>query len=195
MVKTNHMLLANAVLKTYGGFRHPRFEKAFVCGSISPDCNPLTYFKGSIEYNFLHGHNYVNARRWMFRAIRRLQRHSHWTLWDYYTLGKITHYLGDAFIYPHNEHYPHGPVGHRLYEVEFRGAFKRYMADNPPVVCLGKPQLVEAIKTLHAQYMESSSVVQRDMGYIVKAVSMVMASCRPDGQPPLLEQVKVMEVA
>lgn len=179
MVKTNHMLLAKALIQAQGGFDTKRFEKAFIYGSISPDCNPFTYFQGSIEHRFLHGHNYVNARRWVFRSIERLQQRTKWTAWDYYTLGKITHYLADAFVYPHNEHYPFGPVEHRLYEVEFRSLFKRYMAQTPLCACEPCANLIQSIMRLHYQYTSMASGLVQDMDYIVKTNLMVMASCLP----------------
>lgn len=195
MVKKNHIQLANALLEACGGLANRRHEWAFIYGSISPDCNPLTYFKGSIDYNFLHGHNYVNARRWMFRAIRRLQGRTHWTLWDYYTLGKVTHYLGDAFIFPHNEHYPHGPVGHRCYEVKFRSLFKVYVKDHPPLPCKRIEGAVEAVTKLHCRYMAEASTVTRDMDYIIQSAMLVMTACLPKANPAMAMGAGFMEAA
>lgn len=195
MVKKNHLQLSNALLCAQGGLDSRGFEWAFLFGSIAPDCNPLSYFKGSLEYNFLHGHNYVNARRWVFRAIRRLQKRKHWTLWDYYTLGKITHYLGDAFIYPHNEHYPHGPVGHRQYEVKFRSLFKTYVQDHPPIICQRLDQAVEGVMKLHHQYMSQASTVARDMDYIIQSAMMVMTACLPKAEATMAKPQLIVEVA
>lgn len=179
MVKTNHMLLAKALLQAQGGFSASRFETAFLYGSISPDCNPFTYFRGSIEHRFLHGHNYVNARRWVFKALERLQRRTTWNTWDYYTLGKITHYLADAFVYPHNENYPYGPVEHRMYEVAFRSQFKVYMGEHQLEAAAPSANVIQSIMRLHYQYEQVASELVRDMDYIIKTNLMVMASCLP----------------
>ena len=111
MQKRSHRLLASALLSSQQGFHAKRFELAFLFGSFQPDCNPLTYLKGSWRGQKLRGHNFSNSQLYIYTRIHRLQRRTHWTMWQYYTLGKLTHYLADAFTYPHNDHFrqPDGP--------------------------------------------------------------------------------------
>ena len=47
MQKRSHKLLASTLLENEHGFRARRYELAFLFGSFQPDCNPLTYLKGS----------------------------------------------------------------------------------------------------------------------------------------------------
>ena len=103
MQKRSHKLLAATLLENVQGFQARRFELAFLFGSFQPDCNPLTYLKGSLRAYKFRGHNYSNSQRYIYSRISRLQRRERWTMWQYYTLGKLTHYLADAFTYPHNE--------------------------------------------------------------------------------------------
>ena len=106
MQKRSHKLLAATLLENTQGFQARRFELAFLFGSFQPDCNPLTYLKGSLRAYKFRGHNYSNSQHYIYSRISRLQRRQRWTIWQYYTLGKLTHYLADAFTYPHNENYP-----------------------------------------------------------------------------------------
>ena len=49
MQKRSHKLLAATLLENTQGFQARRFELAFLFGSFQPDCNPLTYLKGSLR--------------------------------------------------------------------------------------------------------------------------------------------------
>ena len=90
MQKRTHTLLAQTLLRSETGFPARRFELAFLFGSFQPDVNPLSYLKGSLRYNKLKGHNYVNSRAYINAKILKLQRRRRWTMWQYYTLGKLT---------------------------------------------------------------------------------------------------------
>lgn len=113
------------LLESEHGFRAKRYELAFLFGSFQPDCNPLTYLKGSRRARKLRGHNFTNSRLYIESHIKLLQARTRWNIWQYYTLGKLTHYLADAFTYPHNEHYPESLIAHRQYEADLR----QYLAD------------------------------------------------------------------
>ena len=93
-----------------------RYVQAFLIGCIEPDRNPVTYLKGSIRHQWLRGHNYRNARRFMRRISVRLENKDSWNLYDYYTLGKLIHYTTDAFTYAHNDTFPTALTEHREYE-------------------------------------------------------------------------------
>ena len=87
MQKRSHRLLASALLESCSGFSARRYEAAFLFGSFQPDCNPLSYLKGSRTARFLRGHNYDNSRAYLFSHIARLQARQYWTVWHYFTLG------------------------------------------------------------------------------------------------------------
>ena len=118
--KRSHALLASALLRSECGFTARRFRWAFLFGSFEPDCNPLSYIKGSRRGKKLMGHNFSNSQAFIHRRIRRLQDRDHWTVWQYYTLGKLTHYLADAFTFPHNDTYADSLMAHRRYEHDLR---------------------------------------------------------------------------
>ena len=129
MQKRSHKLLAATLLENTQGFQARRFELAFLFGSFQPDCNPLTYLKGSLRAYKFRGHNYSNSQHYIYSRISRLQRRQRWTIWQYYTLGKLTHYLADAFTYPHNENYPDSMLCHHQYETDLRAYLEEYQED------------------------------------------------------------------
>ena len=74
MQKRSHKLLASTLLKNQHGFAARRFELAFLFGSFQPDCNPLTYLKGSLRAYKFRGHNYSNSSHYIAAHIARLRR-------------------------------------------------------------------------------------------------------------------------
>ena len=180
MQKRSHTLLASALLRSHEGFGARRFELAFLFGSFQPDCNPLSYLKGSLRARKFGGHNYTNSRDYIIAHIERLQqRHKSWTMWQYYTLGKLTHYLADAFTYPHNENFPDTLLGHHRYETNLRLYFSGYMAHRMPRRLNTCQELTAALEELHRQYMEARSTMGRDSRYILRAAELLMAGCLP----------------
>lgn len=179
MKKRSHKLLASALLQSQHGFSARRYELAFLFGSFQPDCNPLTYLKGSRRAYKLRGHNYSNSQPFIAKRIARLQRRSSWSIWQYYTLGKLTHYLADAFTYPHNENYPESLIAHRQYEDDLRAYLAEYLQNRK----LRRQQLctdlVTALEELHRQYMAAQADIQRDAQYILRATALLMAGCQP----------------
>ena len=180
MQKRSHTLLASALLRSQEGFDARRFELAFLFGSFQPDCNPFSYLKGSLRARKFGGHNYTNSHDYIIAHIERLQRRrTAWTMWQYYTLGKLTHYLADAFTYPHNETYPDSLMAHRQYEDELRMYLAEYLQQRTLRSQQFREDLEAAISELHRQYLESRGDLQRDVQYILQATAMLMAGCCP----------------
>ena len=179
MQKRSHKLLAQALIDSYNGFQKRRCELAFLFGSFEPDCNPLSYIKGSRRGKKLMGHNFSNSQAFIHRRIRRLQNREHWTMWQYYTLGKLTHYLADAFTFPHNDTYADSLMAHRRYEHDLRLYLSRHLEGQflRPARATADPSA--AIDRLHHQYLRSGSDWQRDMRYILQANRLLLACLLP----------------
>ena len=179
MQKRSHRLLAQALLQGRSGFSAKRYEAAFLFGSFQPDCNPLSYLKGSFRAHALQGHHYENSHRYLYSRITRLQQRKRWTIWQYYTLGKLTHYLADAFTYPHNSTYSESLMAHRRYEARLR----LYLEQQLEKYALGREErredLTAALMKLHERYLTRSSDLRRDAVYICKANALLLASCLP----------------
>lgn len=179
MQKRSHKLLASALLRSQQGFCAKRFEFAFLFGSFQPDCNPLTYLKGTRKGHKFQGHNFCSSQPYINSHIQKLQQRSHWTIWQYYTLGKLTHYLADAFTYPHNENYPDSLLDHRRYEDQLRQYLSEYLSHGEVLKQQLRQDLTASIDRLHRQYMESKASFDRDIRYILEATGLLMAGCVP----------------
>ena len=180
MQKRSHKLLATTLLNDANGFRSRRFELAFLFGSFQPDCNPLSYLKGSLRVQKFRGHNFRNSQCYINRHIDRLQRRACWSMWQYYTLGKLTHYLADAYTYPHNENYPDSLLEHRRYEDALREYLAVYLRERALCpVKLDGASLSASLQRLHDQYMESVADLRRDAQYILEATQLLMRGCLP----------------
>ena len=180
MQKHSHLQLAKALLNTYGGFSARRYDYAFLFGSFQPDCNPLSYLKGSLRCKTFGGHTYGNNRAFIEKRIHRLRRRDHWLLWQYYTLGKLSHYLSDAFTLPHNPHFPGRGWDHHVYETELRHRLDHLLTEKQPVERVPLADLPGEIHRLHEQYLsEEEFGVDTDLRYIFHANELLMASCRP----------------
>ena len=180
MQKRSHKLLAATLLENVQGFQARRFELAFLFGSFQPDCNPLTYLKGSLRAHKFRGHNYANSQRYIYSRIIRLQRRRRWTMWQYYTLGKLTHYLADAFTYPHNENYPDSMLCHHQYETDLRAYLEKYLADREVRRENARRDVTLTLRRLHRQYMDGVADMRKDVQFILKATSLLMAGCLPE---------------
>lgn len=180
MQKRSHKLLASTLLSAQDGFSARRFELAFLFGSFQPDCNPLTYLKGSRRARKLRGHNYSNSQPYIASRIAKLQNRQRWTMWQYYTLGKLTHYLADAFTYPHNDHFQDSLMDHHRYETDLRRYLEGYLSQRKLELETVHRDLTDAIADLHRQYVEAKSGgLGVDAGYITAATALLVSGCLP----------------
>ena len=175
----SHRCLGKYLVQHYMSDTPERYVKAFLLGCIEPDRNPATYLKGSIRCQWLRGHNYRNARRFMRAISARLEKKEKLGLFDYYTLGKLTHYVADAFTFPHNDHWPDSLASHHVYETQLR----LYLAEHLPEYSFpdhsaDSLDLIAALEALHQQYLESrDSDFGRDTRYIIEATGLLMRCC------------------
>lgn len=183
MHKRSHTLLARTLMEQMAGFDKRRFALAFLFGSFQPDCNPLSYLKGSRRGTPLMGHNFSNSQRYVCRRIHRLQNKRRWNIWQYYTLGKLTHYLADAFTFPHNETYTESLQAHRRYEAQLRHQLAAHIAQHRHRHLSAGQELTAALLALHRQYLSATSYLQRDMDYILEATSLLVSSLLPQPIP------------
>ena len=70
----SHTELGNYLIRQYMPDIPSHYKSAFLLGCVQPDRNPATYLKGSLRYQWLRGHNYLNARRFMTRLSLRLEK-------------------------------------------------------------------------------------------------------------------------
>ena len=101
MQASSHLELAYQLLRLFPGIQ-PVERAAFLFGSVEPDLNALTYLKGIAHGMGLHGHNYAQVLPRIVRLSALLKDRQAWRVLDYYRMGKLVHYVADAFTLPHN---------------------------------------------------------------------------------------------
>ncbi len=180
MQKRSHALLAGALMRREGGFSNRAYELAFLFGSIQPDLNPFSYLKGSLRGKKLGGHTYGNNDRYIARRARRLRRREHWHIWHYYTMGKLTHYVADAFTWPHNPSFPGRGWDHHRYETALRTRLEETLSERSPALRPCRCTFPEALDRLHRYYLAEtkSGGLDRDIRFILSACELLMGSCR-----------------
>lgn len=171
----SHICLGHYLIRHYMPHISKTQARAFLLGCIEPDRNPATYLKGSLRCQWLRGHNYDNARRFMRRISARLERKEAWNLFDYYTLGKLIHYTTDAFTYAHNASFPKDLDLHMDYEVRLQDHFLEYMACDPQVDVNLAESIMEAITRCHLKYSSQAANIRRDSRYALQACCCVLA--------------------
>lgn len=175
----SHRSLGRYLADKYMTDTPKRYVRAFQLGCIEPDRNPITYFKGSIRSQWLRGHNYGNAKRYMFRIARRLERKDQLNLLDYYTLGKLIHYTTDAFTYAHNKEFATSLGDHMEYETALQHHFLAYMQTNPKVRAEDAGSVMDAIRIYHREYIQKPANIHTDTKYALKACCCVLALLTP----------------
>lgn len=171
----SHISLGQYLMDRYLPELPSRYRRAFLLGCIEPDRNPATYLKGSLRCQWLRGHNYRNARRFMRRISVRLERKEFLNLFDYYTLGKLIHYTADAFTYAHNESFPEKLSDHREYEVRLQDHFLSYLQQNPQVDIRLARTIMEGIGSYHREYTSEDTDIHRDSRFALQACCCVLA--------------------
>lgn len=170
----SHRCLGRYLAGNYMSEVPKRHVRAFLIGCIEPDRNPATYLKGSIRCQWLRGHNYGNAKRYMTRISRRLERRAHLNMLDYYTLGKLIHYTTDAFTYAHNEAFTANLTDHMEYEVALQNHFLEYMETEPEVRTNGAGSAMELIRRYHSEYIRRPADIHTDTKYVLKVCCCVL---------------------
>lgn len=171
----SHQFLGRYLVQNYMSDAPKRYTRAFLLGCIEPDRNPATYLKGSIRSQWLRGHNYGNAKRYMYRISRRLERKERLHLLDYYTLGKLIHYTTDAFTYAHNEEFSTDLGDHMEYEKALQNHFLEYLRTDPPVDTASARSVMDAIRRYHFEYIRRDVDIQTDAKYALMACCCVLA--------------------
>ena len=174
MKAKSHQSLGRYLSEKYMAQHPQRYIQAFHLGCTQPDKNPITYLKGSIRHQWLRGHNWRNAKRYMTRLSHRLERRNKLTLLDYYALGKLIHYTVDAFTWAHNDCFPSGIHDHRCYETHLQHYFLAYLQNDSQPADMAFSHVMDAIAAYHAEYAKIPANVHTDSKYCVLVTSHIL---------------------
>lgn len=175
METRSHVLLGKYLLNQIPDFDSAIYQKVFISGCIEPDLNMFSYLRGSLKFQKFRGHNYNSSSNYTVHVLEKLQGKSHWSLKDCYRLGKLMHYLSDAFTYPHNDSFTGTLWEHRVYEARLHSCFAAYLKQCGKENTKDYPEDVgKYISEFHRQYMKTSADMNNDAKFITQVTSRVM---------------------
>lgn len=152
-------------------------KNAFTFGCVQPDYNKLSYLKGFSARRNLKGHTYNSSSSYISETAEKLQNKGNWTLWDYYRLGKVMHYLSDSFTYPHNEDFCGTFAEHREHEAQLHLLYADCLEQYDVESSKDYPENIgEYVAVYHRQYMFSAGDVNTDAEFITRAANQVMGA-------------------
>ena len=141
-------------------------RKAFLFGCIEPDCMMFTYLRGFSKGTGLQGHCWGNIRSCISSLIDLCDAKT--GVLAAFRLGRLCHYIVDAFTYPHNADFNKSLSEHMAYEDDLT----IYLEDNisnlrfSPMVSGFSFRWIEA---LHDRYMAEKPSMSRDAYYALYA--------------------------
>lgn len=143
---------------------------------MEPDYILPSYLYGFFTRPF-YGHDYENRRRWLQKRLRSKKFTG--SAYGCFKMGRLVHFLCDAFTHVHN--YPfHGSVrSHGAYERKLNECMKSYldsgggMGGDLPDVC--------DLETLHKCYMSGEASPKKDCRFIAFATSFVVKAAADSG--------------
>ena len=167
METKNHLDLAHSLMAE-DWFRAGRLGRVlFALGSIYPDINLLTYFRG---------HTYAGAQRIIARSLRQLAGRGDFSPLDYWRLGVLLHYVADMFTSSHCHRFTGGLWAHRQYEKLLRGRFRAHLSKLPRLrlklpPARSRPRLrhrdpVAYLRRRYSEYLAQLPHPGRDCAYI-----------------------------
>ncbi len=189
MQASTHLRLAQHCLQSLS-HSGPIRQLAFLFGSIEPDINLLSYFKGANHGTGLHGHNYTQALLRIDRLSQQLHTKTHWGIQEYYRLGKLTHYAADAFTFPHNRRFHGSMRAHIRYEADldacFQDRLQREKTSMPPYLPMQKADFPSLLRWRHQLYEQTEMGLKKDTIYILEIVQAAMDIFVPVDTPAYL---------
>lgn len=186
-VKTiDHKILGKLLVHIYFEHQDKMERNLFILGCVFPDINPFTYIKGSIKYQILQGHNYLNAQNSVKRYMNKLTVSAFDSPWNYYDLGKLIHYITDAFTFPHNIQFRNSIKAHleyenRLHKILIKKVTTGYFQEREFEECT-KSTLFDFFVGTHQEYIGKRRCVEDDLIYIEKILVMTMISIMNRGE-------------
>lgn len=178
MRKKSHVSLALYLLDSIDSELLDQHKKAFVMGSILPDCKPsFVTTRHNIEETFDLVMEYIDKLTENVDEFKRIS-----TAYCR-KLGEVTHYVADYFTYPHNDIFEGNIKSHCVYEKELKYALNEYIQGDDIVVNRNvvntfnsASDLCDYVKKMHRQYIASEEKnIYSDCRYIVSLCYVVVA--------------------
>lgn len=128
MRTADHRRLGQYLLREIEEYKNlPLLHKiSFIWGNIEPDINYVTYLKGFSENKKFQGHNSQNGMKHIKKLTEKIEGKP-LNVITCYRAGKITHYIADAFTFPHNDGFTGNIKNHMSYERRLHCKFSQYL--------------------------------------------------------------------
>ena len=164
MRKKSHVSLSLYLIKNIDNPLLSDHKKAFVMGSILPDCKPsFVTTKHNIEETFEMVTAFISKLTVDSDDFKKIST-------SYCRkLGEVTHYLADYFTFPHNGEFDGNMKDHCMYEKYLKYALKDYI-HSEEVYINSQIASIDSNKD-----MGSSESIRRDCKYIVTMTHIVTA--------------------
>lgn len=177
MRKKSHVSLSIYLLDNVDSELLDNHRKAFIVGSILPDCKPsFVTTKHNMEQTFDMVCEFISkltVDSWEFKKISTAYCRK---------LGEVTHYLADYFTFPHNAVFTGNIREHCMYEKELKFALRQYIqsgevyVNSSVVKRFSTPaELCDYVQQIHKQYLSCNKTVESDCRYIVALCHVVVA--------------------
>ncbi|MDO4555629.1 MAG: zinc dependent phospholipase C family protein [Lachnospiraceae bacterium] len=175
MQTRDHKMLAIYLITQLGINDIPDiYEDMFIIGNTEPDINLFTYLHGLGRKKKIRGHNYENIRPIMNKMFQRLSEKEDFGLWDYYYLGKLMHYVADAFTFPHNQVFEGTLKKHREYEKELHITITNILQKHEwRKENTKRRSRFRDIELLHERYLKTAGSIENDCCYILQAAELM----------------------
>lgn len=180
MQTSSHLRLSHILSASYLTHVPLLCRSAFLFGCIEPDYNFTTYLRGCLRTGTPQGHNFPLSCPVMEKLCCSLSNGLTHAL-DFYRLGKLIHYVEDAFTYPHNTHF----TGNLSDHIRYEQALDLYLASASfPALpaCSFQQDPMDCILTWHQRYLAASPGMETDSFYAFSAVSRLLLLFLPDQQ-------------
>ncbi len=175
MQTRDHKMLAELLADEMGQRVPYLYKKALILGSIEPDRNPFTYLHGFTRGEKFHGHNYENILLIMKKLFNSVQKEKSLGFRKYYRLGKLIHYVADAFTFPHNKEFCGNLREHCRYESVLHVQFYDILQKQKMTGTTGKGiGSFRHIEVLHKEYLKKAGTFETDCRYILQAAVMLL---------------------
>lgn len=175
----SHIQFGKYLLRTLAPDLPQMYRRAFLFGSIEPDYNYATYFRGFLRHERMRGHNFPNAERCIARLCTRLQLREVEGMVAWFRLGKLVHYTADAFTHAHNARFGGNLRQHRDYEMQLQELFLSALDEDTLRNALNCGSVMDMIRAEHKRYLDQPICPETDVQFVLRTVRAAFETLTP----------------
>ena len=173
MKTETHLKYAYYLKEKYLSFCSSYDKGALVWGCVEPDVNLFSYLKG-FRIKPFYGHNRENTTRYISKTVLKSENGQI----GCFGLGRLVHYVCDAFTLPHNQLFICNMKEHNQYEKRLHYILTDMYSDDRPIKYrnISSGGLNHELSVLCDRYYRSVHSEVNDAEFIISAVNSVMTA-------------------